>query len=695
MADKLNTKKLNEVFERASRNISASAAAGEEQREEALNDRKFYSVSGAQWAGSIGEQFANKPQLEFNVVHSAVMRVINEHRTNEITVDFVSKEGDENDDLADVCDDLFRADEQDSGANEAYDNAFEEAAGGGFGAWRLTTEYEDEYDDEDDRQRIRLEPIYDADTCVYFDTTAKRYDKSDAKWAGVLTGMSPQDFEDEYDEDPTTWPRPIDDDEFEWTSADLVYICEYYAIEETSAEVFYFSDLTGEITKKYTDEDFERDEGLRKRLKDTGWRQTKSKKVKRRRVHKYIMSGCGVLEDCGYIAGTEIPIIPVYGKRWFVDGTERFMGAVRLAKDAQRLKNMLVSYLADITARGGISRPIFMPEQILNYELLWANEATQNPAYMLLNPIFDAQGQMMPAGPIGYTKAPEVPQSLAVLLQTLDVDIKDILGNQEAGEEVQTNLSGRAIELVQQRLDMQSLIYMSNFVKSVMRCGAVWLSMAKDVYVEDGRKMKGISRSGKMSSIKLSSGGVYDDDGGLIKGNDLSRAKYDVWADVGPTSSSKRAATVRAVTSMLPLVQDPETNAVLTAVAMKNLEGQGISGLNEYFRKKLVQMGVEEPTDEEREQMEAAAAAQGQQQPGAQDQFLIAKAQEAAASAMLDQAKVANTAADTEKKKAETAETLSGIQLDKQSQSLKAKETFDSIVSGINLPSSAGSGGPL
>lgn len=695
MADKLNTKKLNEVFERASRNISASAAAGEEQREESLNDRKFYSVSGAQWSGRIGEQFANKPQLEFNVVHSAVMRVINEHRTNEITVDFVSKEGDENDDLADVCDDLFRADEQDSGANEAYDNAFEEAAGGGFGAWRLTTEYEDEYDDEDDRQRIRLEPIYDADTCVYFDTTAKRYDKSDAKWAGVLTGMSPQDFEDEYDEDPTTWPRPIEDDEFEWTSADLVYICEYYAIEETSAEVFYFSDLTGEITKKYTDEDFERDDELLKRLKDTGWRQTKSKKVKRRRVHKYIMSGCGVLEDCGYIAGTEIPIIPVYGKRWFVDGTERFMGAVRLAKDAQRLKNMLVSYLADITARGGISRPIFMPEQIANFELLWANEATENPAYMLLNPMFDAQGQMMPAGPIGYTKAPEVPQSLAVLLQTLDVDIKDILGNQEAGEEVQTNLSGRAIELVQQRLDMQSLIYMSNFVKSVMRCGAVWLSMAKDVYVEDGRKMKGISRSGKMSSIKLSSGGVYDDDGGLIKGNDLSRAKYDVWADVGPTSSSKRAATVRAVTSMLPLVQDPETNAVLTAVAMKNLEGQGISGLNEYFRKKLVQMGVEEPTDEEREQMEAAAAAQGQQQPGAQDQFLIAKAQEAAASAMLDQAKVANTAADTEKKKAETAETLSGIQLDKQSQSLKAKEAFDSIVSGINLPSSAGSGGPL
>ena len=57
------------------------------------------------------------------------------------------------------------------------------------------------------------------------------------------------------------------------------------------------------------------------------------------------MSGSKVLEDCGYIAGPNIPIAPMYGKRWFISGIERFMGHVRLAKDVQRLANVLRSKL--------------------------------------------------------------------------------------------------------------------------------------------------------------------------------------------------------------------------------------------------------------------------------------------------------------------------------------------------------------
>ncbi len=61
------------------------------------------------------------------------------------------------------------------------------------------------------------------------------------------------------------------------------------------------------------------------------------------------VSGGKVLEDAGYIAGKNIPIVVVYGKRWFVDNIERCMGAVRLAKDAQRLKNMQLSKLGEIS----------------------------------------------------------------------------------------------------------------------------------------------------------------------------------------------------------------------------------------------------------------------------------------------------------------------------------------------------------
>lgn len=685
MATDLKSEEMQQVHSLALRQFDDAVGGCEEQREESLEDRKFYSIRGAQWDGLLGEQFVNKTRLEFNKVHLAVMRVINEYRNNKITADFVSKEGNENDELADLCDDLYRADEQDSGAEEAYDNAFEEAAGGGFGAWRLTTEYEDEYDDDDDRQRIRFEPIYDADTTVYFDSNAKRHDKSDAMHAFVLTGMSREAFEDTYDESPSSWDRPTDDLQFDWCTPDLVYIAEYYKVEETNGEVFRFRDLAGS-EEKYTEDDFDNDNGLRKRLNQTGWRQVGKKRVKRRRVHKYIMSGGGILEDCGYIAGTEIPIIPVYGKRWFVDGLERFMGVVRLAKDAQRLKNMQMSVLGDMAARGGISKPIVAPEQVAGLEAEWANDAVDNFAYLRLNPIYDQNGQMIPGGPLGYTKAPEIPHAMAALLQMSDTDMEAILGNQEAGEQVDTQLSGRAIELVQNRLDMQSLIYMSNFAKAIRRCGEVWLSMARDVYDEDGRKMKVISSSGKMSSVELG-GHILDDQGKVIRANDLSRAKFDVVTDVGPSSSSKRAATVRAVTSMIPLVSDPADAKVLTAVAMKNLEGQGVSGLNEYFRRQLVQLGVEEPTDEEREEMEAA---QQGQQPDPNAVYLEAEAQKSLAMAAKAEAETGKVYADTELSKAKAVETLAGIDQKERAQSLEAAKLLNDTISGASAPRPAG-----
>ena len=67
------------------------------------------------------------------------MRIINEYRNNRITVDFTPKDGEGDvgdDELADTCDGLYRADEQACTANEAYDNAFDEGVQGGFGRRR-------------------------------------------------------------------------------------------------------------------------------------------------------------------------------------------------------------------------------------------------------------------------------------------------------------------------------------------------------------------------------------------------------------------------------------------------------------------------------------------------------------------------------------------------------------------------------
>jgi len=647
-------------------------SAVQEEREQNTADRRFYSIAGAQWEGALGEQFDNKPKIEVNKVHLSVIRIFNEWRNNRITVDFVSKDGSEGGPLADFSDGLYRSDEQVSGAEEAYDNAFEEGVGGGFGAWRLTTEYEDEDDDENEHQRIRIEPIYDADQSVFFDLDAKRQDKADANYCFVISTMSRAAYEAEYDDDPASWPVSRETVIFDWSTPDVVYVAEYYLIKKVPHTVHVYESVDGS-ERRYTDNDFETQPELKAELAAKGSVKVREKKVKRRQVHKYILSGGGVLEDVGPIAGRNIPVVPYYGKRWFIDNLERSMGHVRLAKDAQRLKNIQLSELAEISASSPIQKPIFVPEQIAGHETLWAEDNTKNNPYLLVNPMTDLNGQPMPAGPIGYTKPPEVSPAMAALIQLTDVDMSEVLGSQQAGEEIQANVSGKAVELVQNRLDMQTFIYLSNMKKAVQRCGEIWLSMAKEIYVEDDRKLKIITRQGDAESVTLGEP-MMDKSGNVVSDGDLTRADFDVSVSVGPSSSSKRAATVRAVTGMMSITQDPETLTVLGAMALENMEGEGIKEVREWNRKKLVQMGVYEPNEDDKKAQAAAAEAQG---PTPEQEFLQAEAKKSEAQAAKAVADTALSEAKTAETTANTMETLAGIDRDDRQQVLTLAKELD------------------
>ena len=144
----------------------------------------------------------------------------------------------------------------------------------------------------------------------------------------------------------------------------------------------------------------------------------------------------------------------------------------------------------------------------------------------------------------------------------------------------------------------------------------------------------------------------------MVLANDLSSATFDVNVDVGPSSSSKKAATVRALTGMMQITQDPETLQVLGGMAMMNMEGEGISDANAYYRKKLLRMGVIKPTDKEAEEL--MAEMQGQPQDP-QTMYLQAAAEEASAKAAKARADTVETIASAELKNAQTMQTFAKI----------------------------------
>jgi hypothetical protein len=653
-------------------------SAMRDERLQCLQDRRFYSLSGSQWEGPLWDQFENKPKFEVNKIHLSVIRIINEYRNNRITVDFVSKDGEENDKLADVCDGLYRADENDSVANEAYDNAFEEAVGGGFGAWRLRTAYEDEEDPEDDRQRIKIEPIFDADSSVFFDLGAKRQDKSDAKYCFVVTSMTRQAYKDTWGDDPTDWPKIIHQYEFDWCTPDVVYVAEYYKVEEKSETIRIFQTITGE-EERYSQADFANDDTLEETLLAVGSLEIRQKRVKRKKVRKYVMSGGKVLDDAGYIAGKCIPIVPVFGKRWFVDNIERCMGHVRLAKDAQRLKNMQLSKLGEISALSSVEKPILVPEQVAGHQMMWAEDNLKDYPYLLINPVTDQNGNQAISGPVAYTKSPNIPPAMAALLQITETDMQDILGNPQGADKMVSNISGKAVEMIQARVDMQTFIYMSNFAKGMKRCGEIWLSMAKDVYTESKRRMKTLTQTGETDIVELMQPTIDQETGEMVMANDLGAAAFDVNVDVGPSSSSKKAATVRALTGMLQITQDPETAQVLGAMAMMNMEGEGIEDANSYFRKKLLRMGVVQPTDKEKEEL-MAEMQNTPQDPNTM--YLQAAAANEEAKAAKARADTVETIANSELRRAQTLETLGKVDESAQNMAITNAEAIQRMIQG-------------
>ena len=88
MARMTTDQRLSNVHADALKSFNTIQSALRDERLQCLQDRRFYSINGAQWEGPLSSQFENKPKLEVNKIALSVIRIINEYRNNRVTVDF-------------------------------------------------------------------------------------------------------------------------------------------------------------------------------------------------------------------------------------------------------------------------------------------------------------------------------------------------------------------------------------------------------------------------------------------------------------------------------------------------------------------------------------------------------------------------------------------------------------------------------
>ena len=66
MARPSKEQRLAAIHQEALTEFDNIQSALRDERLQCLQDRRFYSIAGAQWEGPLGEQFENKPKMEVN-----------------------------------------------------------------------------------------------------------------------------------------------------------------------------------------------------------------------------------------------------------------------------------------------------------------------------------------------------------------------------------------------------------------------------------------------------------------------------------------------------------------------------------------------------------------------------------------------------------------------------------------------------
>jgi hypothetical protein len=641
-------KTLQQQHELALTRFDRAYTPQENVRDKCIEATRFARVSGGQWEGAtaagtkLDDQFEKYPKFEINKVATELNRIIAEYRNNRITVKFRPGDKQASDELSNKLNGLFRADYQETDGGEACDNAFDDAATGGFGCFRLASQLVNEFDPMDERQRIAIEPVYDPARSVWFDPDAKKYDKSDAAWAFCMYSLSTAKYEEEYGKTPSSMDlTSLSSWEYDWFTPDVVYIAKYYEVRKESVDLISFqSPITGEVATYDSDQI----EDVKDELAEAGFTEVARRSVKRRRVYVSIVDGENFLEKPSRIPGEHIPLIPVYGKRWFIDDVERVEGHVAKAMDPQRLYNMQVSMLADSSTQDQGSTPIVDAEQIRGYENHWAERNKKRPAFLPLRSLKDKAGNIVqPANALGYTQPPALNQAMATLLQLTSADIQEVTGGSQAMQQMPSNIAQETVNNLLNRSDMASFIYLDNMAKSLKRAGEVWLSMAREVYGSE-REVRIVNEDGT-DDVVLMAEAIRDQQTGVVVAlNDLTVGKYDVMVDVGPSYTARRDATVAALTKLLQNMAptDPMRPALM-GIIVDNMDGEGLDDFKEFNRKQLLQQGVVKPRNPEEAQLVQQAQEAQANQPD--PSMVVAMAQDKLAQAELIKAQTdaANT----------------------------------------------------
>lgn len=562
------------ILEQARERYRLAAEAEAEFRAEMVEDLRFLNLE--QWpqqlrASRESDVRGARPCLVLDKLNQHIRQIVNEIRRSRPSIRVVPVDDSSDPDTAKVYGGLIRSIEQRSHADAAYINAAEWAVRTGRGFIRLASEYSAS---DSWMQRLSVHSVHNP-LSVYFDPASSEMDGADSEWCGIPVWLGKADFERRYPGAAvdSAWAGDAIGDDESWVDDNRIRISDYFYIDLRREVLLRLADGSSAWLSDYrlaVDNGLSPPDVLAERRSD-------------RKIVQWCRHSQSEVLERGELPFASIPVVPVYGNVFWLDGRRSLFGATRAGRDPQRMYNYWQSVATELLALAPRSPYIGAAGQFEGFEAMWDSANSENWSRLEYNPVSIA-GIAVP--PPSRQPFAGVPSGIINQLQICEHDIQAAMGQYSAALGAPSNEhSGVAIRQRQLESDTANSHYLSNLAQSISHCGRMLIKAIPRVMDLDGI-VRILGEDGAISSVRLDSSLSAPSHGTLSERiYNLGIGEYDVIATIGPSYSNRRQ---EAAEGMISLSQSaPQIMATAGDLVIRNMDWPGADQIADRIKRSL------------------------------------------------------------------------------------------------------------
>lgn len=520
-------------------------------------------IMGDQWREDESKLFEryNKIPLIFNKLGVLMNHLLAEFIFNTPNLQICPEE-DTNPEDAEIRAALIKNISLNSDAKLIYQNALWQAIVGGYGAFRVDTEYRHH---ETFEQEIKQYSIDDPNRC-YWDISAKHVCKVDGDFSGYRTRVSRKMFRDKWGRDIESQigtSAITEDSTVAFADDDSITIVDDFEKEAEKITIYRLSNGETINNDEFKELEKVKIDG-KKILIRNGMPVTKvdeRSSVKYKIKHRQI-AGDFVLEE-SYFPSQYLPVIYVDQKSYFTkQGQQITRSFFKDVKDAQKYLNYLATQSAYIMK---VSRydQFIMPRKCAaspDAQQQWRDPSVVRGALYYDETPSGAKPEKL--------DPPELSASLTLQYERTLMDIQSGTGmyNTQLGE-LGNETSGRAIEARTNRGSRNTAIPFNSINVAIATAGEIINQMIPEIYGEQ-RKLTLSMPQSESELIEINK--PMDEYGTLIQ-NDMTKGRYKIRLKTGPSYEGQKEQALESLQSVLVADKSGQVFPMIADLYVDNL----------------------------------------------------------------------------------------------------------------------------